>query len=787
MRQQVPRVLAVMRLVLVALIAACLASTGRTQEPSRQQIEFFESKVRPILVENCYQCHSVSADDIEGGLLLDSRLGWQKGGESGPAIIAGDTDNSLLIEAIRYEEDVISGMPPKSKLPEKQIRILEQWVAMGAPDPRQPASPIGDPSAETFDLQTRVREHWSWRPIEAPAPPSVVDASWPLNDIDRFVLARLEAAGLMPASPADKQIWLRRVCFDLVGLPPTLRQIDSFLADTSPNAHQRVVSELLDSPLFGEKWARHWLDLVRYAETYGHEFDFELRYAFEYRDYLIRAFNADVPYDQLVREHVAGDLIPNPRRHPIEQFNESIIGTGFWYWHEATHAPTDVLANEADIVDNQLDVFGKAFLGLTVACARCHDHKFDAISTADYYALTAYLQSSCRQDVPIDVGRQRETALPAIEELVKSASDHLRRIPLATAIELQPGRYYETASRLRGRAAVGPKKGDPPPEWIVAAANEQQLDQQRLRRWVKSMDRVELEPVQSPTPADNAVLFEDFDAGKIPAGWSRSGVAFQPVDQGLSARVDGSIAMPGTIDSGLCGKQQVGILRSPTFEIPAEQIHIRMQSTADVTVRLIIDNYHMAHFNALLFRGTFLNGKETDTDGQWRWKSLTQDTRKYVGHRAFLEFVDDGDGTIAIDEIWFSDHAFNKQTSSSSETRDHAAFVNDRWRRAIATMRGGRADALIATMLEHELITIDQLNRAAGKDLSAARTIAAALPAPRFAVAMAQGTNEDARVYVRGSHTTLGEQVPPRFLTALGASVDRDSIWQIWLPALRTR
>ena len=201
-------------------------------------------------------------------------------------------------------------------------------------------------------------------------------------------------SGADAAAPTDKRTLLRRVTFDLVGLPPTAAEIDAFLVDESPQAFERVVDRLLDSPHYGERWARHWLDLVRYAETCGHEFDFELPYAFEYRDYVIRALNADVPYNQFVVEHVAGDLLPKPRLNPGERFNESIIGTGFWYLGESTHSPVDVRADEATRIDNQIDVFSKTFLGQTLACARCHDHKFDAISTKDYYAISGYLQSS---------------------------------------------------------------------------------------------------------------------------------------------------------------------------------------------------------------------------------------------------------------------------------------------------------------------------------------------------------------------------------------------------------
>ena len=218
--------------------------------------------------------------------------------------------------------------------------------------------------------------------------------AWPRNEVDRHILARLEKVGLVPSRDADRPALLRRLYFDLIGLPPTPEEIEAFVADQDSQAVGKVVDRLLDSQHFGERWGRHWLDLVRYAESRGHEFDNDTPNAFQYRDYVIRALNADVPYDQFVREHIAGDLLAEPRLHPTEKFNESMLGTGFWFLGEWVHSPVDIRKDEADRFDNMLDVMSKTFLGVTVACARCHDHKFDAISTADYYSLSGFLQSS---------------------------------------------------------------------------------------------------------------------------------------------------------------------------------------------------------------------------------------------------------------------------------------------------------------------------------------------------------------------------------------------------------
>src|SRR5438105_805046 len=246
-----------------------------------------------------------------------------------------------------------------------------------------------------FDIAERKqRLPWIWqKPRRQPLPP-VKNQEWPLTSIDHFILNRLEKEGLKPAPAAEPQIWLRRVYFALIGLPPTPEQLAAFLKDRSPQAREWVVDELLASPHFGERWARHWLDLVRYAESRGHESDYIIPNAYEYRDYVVRALNTDVPYDLFVREHLAGDVLPNPRRNPEKGFNESILGTGWAFLGEEIHAPVDTRLDENDRIDNRIDVMTKTFLGLTVSCARCHDHKFDAISQRDYYALAGFFISS---------------------------------------------------------------------------------------------------------------------------------------------------------------------------------------------------------------------------------------------------------------------------------------------------------------------------------------------------------------------------------------------------------
>jgi hypothetical protein len=370
--------------------------------------EFFEKRIRPVLVENCFGCHSNKAPKLKGGLKLDSRATILKGGDTGPAVALDALDQSLILRAINYKDTDLQ-MPPRGKLPEATIADLTRWVKMGAPFPA--TATIGSPhssSLSNFDLAARKASHWAWRPVSATVPPSVRDATWSLDPVDRFILAKLEANGITPAAPADRRTWIRRVTFDLTGLPPAPTDVDAFLNDDSPRAFEKVVDRLLSSPRYGERWARHWFDLVRYAESRGHEFDPNIPNAWQYRDYVIRALNADMPYDQFVTEHVAGDLIQPPRLHPVERFNESILGTGFWFLGEEVHSPVDIRGDEADRLDNRIDVFSKTFLALTVSCARCHDHKFDAISTKDYYALMGFLQSSSYRQARFEAQEQNQ-------------------------------------------------------------------------------------------------------------------------------------------------------------------------------------------------------------------------------------------------------------------------------------------------------------------------------------------------------------------------------------------
>ena len=364
-----------------------LTGPGLADEPTavpQDQLTFFETKIRPVLVAKCYECHSADSKIVQGGLRLDSREGLLKGGDTGAAIVPGKSESSLLIKALKHDG---VEMPPKGKLPDSVIRDFEDWVAMGAPDPRQASRPA---TARTMTLD-EGRRHWSYQPIKDPAVPAVRDDSWPLDPIDRFVLARLEQRGLRPVKDADRHTWLRRVSLDLTGLPPTPSDIDAFIADNSPHACETVVDRLLSSRAYGERWARHWLDLTGYADMMGTSNNVFAEHSWRYRDYLIEAYHSDKPFDRFVREQIAGDLLPSAS--PQERA-ESITATGFLMVGDVEIVEPDKAKMEADHVDTQVIKIGTAFLGMTLGCVRCHDHKFDPIWLPDYYGIAGMLRSS---------------------------------------------------------------------------------------------------------------------------------------------------------------------------------------------------------------------------------------------------------------------------------------------------------------------------------------------------------------------------------------------------------
>jgi hypothetical protein len=383
---------------MLALALRAGADDGRSNKvpdkPDAEGLALFESSVRPLLVEHCYKCHSRQAKNLRGGLLLDSREGWAKGGDSGPAIIPGDPDRSLLMRAVRYADE--PRMPPKGKLPDRQIEALARWIRRGAPDPRVASAPAA-PTA--VDIE-RGRRHWAFQPLWVGAPPAVSEGDrWCRTPIDRFILAKLSEKGLAPNPEADRRTLIRRVYFDVIGLPPAPDEVEAFIRDPDPSAYAKLVDHLLASPAHGERWARHWLDVARFAESHGYEQDYDRPHAYHYRDFVIQALNDDMPYDQFVRWQVAGDeLAPG---EPAALMATGFLGAGPF--------PTQLTEAEFesaryDELDDMAGTTGVAFLGLSIGCARCHDHKFDPIPTHDYYRLAAAFTTTIRSEIEVALG-----------------------------------------------------------------------------------------------------------------------------------------------------------------------------------------------------------------------------------------------------------------------------------------------------------------------------------------------------------------------------------------------
>jgi hypothetical protein len=595
----------------IASILICVGSSTGFADPAdtqfaREDLDFFESHVRPLLVEHCYGCHSGRADKLQAGLRLDGRDAILTGGDSGPAINLKDVDASLLLQSVRYES---YEMPPTGKLSNEQIDILEQWIRQGAAWPAESAQ-HANATLNAFNLEERRNSHWVWQPLSYPPLPEVKDTDWPRTSIDQFVLAKLEANGLKPTHDANSHALQRRLSFDLTGLPPISNAFE--MAASSNLEFETHVDRLLASPHFGEHWGRHWLDLMRYAESRGHEFDNDMMHAYQYRDYVIRALNADVPYDTFVREHIAGDLVETPRLHPVEKFDESILGTGFWYLGDWNHSPVDIRKDESDRLDNMLDVFSKSFLGVTVACARCHDHKFDAISTRDYYALRGFLQGSEYREVRFDSELEHRALSQALDQIDESFQQSFTE--LLKSIGLQPFQLDPDLSQ-RISAAIAPE------HWIANFA------------------------IDPPS----GFLQDGYAFRHVPLGMVGHTIPFSIASEPCVAldpfwnRLESVEEVRGTQRSAVLSLPRSGrTLRTHSFELTEPSLEIKLRGVGHVV--LCVDSHRMV-FGPL--HGETVRKFEHREQMQW----LRIPLEKYVGHRMHVEFVPANQETLELQFI----------------------------------------------------------------------------------------------------------------------------------------
>ena len=692
--------------VRLALAAGLLAFIGLASHLSAQltpdEVEFFEKKIRPVLAEKCYVCHGSQTEPM-AGLRVDSKEALLKGGSRGASLVSGAPDASLLIQAIRYSNIKLK-MPPSGKLPGEQIRDFEQWIRIGAPDPRTSAPGPAVTEEKGIDLE-EGRKFWAFQPLRpdthAGIKASVKRKDWATSPIDDYVLAKLEETGLSPAPPTGKRTLIRRVTFDLIGLPPAPQEIDNFLKDDSSGAFETLVERLLASPHYGERWGRHWLDLVRYTETNGHEYDNDKLDAWRYRDYVIRAFNNDLPYDQFAAEQIAGDLLAAKRLRDDGAYWDSPLGTGFYWFGEVLNSPTDSGKSRADTVDNQIDVLSKAFLGLTVACARCHDHKFDPIPTADYYSMAGILHSTAIREGSIDSpelveqveklhGRVAEVNRD-IESLLASAGRTPAgawKLYLLAAAELlstneidRPCRLEELAEEqglerlgldrwmaylqqaakqpdhpLYAFAALAQSSDETSPDKAPDKENEALPASFSARLSQIREKLVDLTAKTDPNHPENQkrgdVVFEDFSKQGY-EGWTVEGQAFGsgavdaiPPNQPLAGYAGESMAN----SFGQGADRLVGSLTTPKFRMPKLYVHIRLAGNAsdapfpknpDTRVTLDADGHKAAVFIS-------------KQPGVWQW--VTRRMTKEIGRSCYFEIVDRSRiGHIAVDKIVFSD------------------------------------------------------------------------------------------------------------------------------------
>ena len=792
------RSLAVFTVPLLAVSFSCRAD---------ERSDFFEKRVRPVLHDHCVECHN--AEKEKGGLRMDSRELLLKGGDSGPAIVVGKPDESLLLKAVRHLDKDLKMPPAKTgpKLPDVAIADLAEWVKAGAFWPQGAAPVAGE--KEKFNLGARKeRLPWIWQTPRKQTIPEVPGST----DVDRFLSAKLLEKGLSPAPPTDDLTWLRRVYFAVTGLPPQREQMQAFLKDTSPQRRERVLDEVLASPHFGERWARHWMDVVRYAESRGHEDDFIIANAWRYRDYLIRAFNADLPYDRFVAEHIAGDLVP-PRLDAAGA-NESVLATGWAFLGEEVHSPVDIRQDECERVDNKVDVLSKAFLGLTVACARCHDHKFDAITQKDYYALSGFVLGSPYRQVRFETMEAHKIAATKLAEI---RSAQTGKITAAFAESIHPGAEKIAAYLMGARRVLFREKAD-----AIAG-----LDAARLTQWTELLRQAVKEPnhplhsftmlahhpdatnpskfpallakALSPAPllpADAQVIADFTKPGATP--WKSDGPAFGTRALSAGNIVFGSAEKPiarvmqygaasfdpfwsklsltpGTeMDSGqLRAADRAGrTVLTPKATLASGRVHYLIRGKADVYAG--VDSHIM--INGPLHGGLMA---KFNTGGKLAW--VTHNLAPYAGHRAHIEFASEGDAPLDVLMVveskdtpkWLPDATWQPKADAASLQAVAGSFQSE----CIATIDAlGSAKSFSAPLADWlvqngALLGVYSAKvSAAAADLfrmqsDLAKTIRWDSPT---AVSLADGSGVDEHILIRGKPTRPGSVALRRLPEAFG-------------------
>ena len=671
--------------VISALVAGHAGLPASTTDPA--SLEFFEKEIRPLLANRCYECHSAQTATPFAGLRLDRREDLIKGGVSGPAVVPGKPEESPLILRIQGRPAL---MPPTGALSDAQIQSLIEWVKMGAPWPDTAEASLAP--ADGFDLEARKRNHWAWQPVRSVPPPEVADTDWPLQPMDRFILARLEQEGLEPAPAADRHTLIRRLSYDLRGLPPLPGEVRAFVSDSSPRAYEYLVDDFLESPQFGEHWARHWMDLIRYAESHGSQGDPKAPHAWRYRDYLIRALNADIPYDQLIREHLAGDLLPSPRMNPDLGINESLLATAHFRMVEHGFQPVDPLGDRIKWTDNQVDVVSKAFQGLTISCARCHDHKFDAISQEDYYALYGVLYGARPTQRAIDDPERLDWGRGQLSELKEEIRRELAAIWIREASSLasilletpretfsnpadspcEPGESpdsnadpaapeAEAAPVETGEAKVAETETSAAEQALTRALKEARCESSSpLAAWVRLAGKegagFRQEWAALKEEWDNRIRTDRaFNRDHFQVRWDLSGPDYgdwighgaglppEPSPPGeFSVAAEGERILSGIYPGGaythlLSGKHN-GVIQSPRFTIDSNFISLGVLGSDFSFAQLIVENYAVP-------RGGIYHMRHVLKTDRMEW--VQWDVAYWKGFSAYIELATRDDVTLA--------------------------------------------------------------------------------------------------------------------------------------------
>lgn len=740
-------------------LAGCLLCTNSVHASeqvsaprSGDDSDFFERKVRPILIERCYECHSASATRIEGNLRLDHISLLEQGGDSGSSLDRDNLDQSLLLQAVRYEG---YEMPPSGKLPQNEIDVLTEWVRQGAYWPDE-AVPEGGTNLEVFDLQERKNSHWVWQPISEPTIPSVTSLPAHANVIDAFIGEKLKTHGLQPAPLADRNTLITRLHWDLLGLPPSLETVERWSRESDPDWYSQYLDTLLADPQFGVRFARHWLDLVRYAQSRGHEFDEDTPGAEHYRDYVVRAWNDGLSYDQFLAEHIAGDLLPTPRRHPVNQWNESVLGTGFWHLGEWVHSPVDVRKDETDRFDNMVDVFSKTFLGLTVSCARCHDHKFDAISTEDYYALFGVLRSSHYRMVRFETDLAEEKIAQQLKALRQSKQDPLTKLVQAA---------WDKAYPADSNAIFTVTSAQPMP-----ADHEQVKFDSRILTASDHRTNGQAFGNAPTSVGEIAILHNNQDSKQFAFRVSSSSsIAADPFWLHQRSKLQTTNASNRNNQVHHAHKTFL----TPNFTLDSDRLSFLVRG--NFRAFTVVDSHRLV--NGPLHGEMILDSK-SDNPSEIRWVS-SHDLSRYKGKRIHIEFAPLDEQAFELYQVigGVPSKGFASKPVSVA-TKEIAAFLKQAdWKQTEPGTSNTGNPFAIGLALEDwlnknvasEPVLSEELVNFVRSWHAEERELRQEVPAESMvAMAMLDGTGENDFLLIRGNSDRPGPEVPRRFLEALG-------------------